>query len=113
VYICSYYQFHGGNTSNFKVHYVTYKKQQRSYSPSWETQLWDKKSSFLGELSALCKAHLRYLQEMSIYIVGIHEEGDETSVSFRQTEGRHISGRRILTLTAVTQRLTTEVADIS
>lgn len=50
------------------------------------------KSNFLGELPAICKAHLPYLREMSSYIVGIHEDGDETSVSFHQPAGRHISG---------------------
>lgn len=107
MYICSCYQFYGGTTSIFKVRYVICKKQH-SFSPSLETKL-----NFLGELPEICKDHIPYLREMSSHIVGIHEDGDETSVSFHQTAGRHISGRRILTLTAVTQHLTTEVADIS
>jgi hypothetical protein len=47
--------------------------------------------------------------EMSTYVVGIHENEGETSVSSYQTARRHISGRFILIPTAVTQHLTTDV----
>lgn len=69
------------------------------------------KRSCLGELSALRKAHFRYLPETSAYIVGIHDNEGETSVSSHQTARRHISGRCILTTTAVTQHLTTVVTE--
>jgi len=68
-------------------------------------------SKCLGELSALCKDHFGYLSETNIHIVRIRGNEDETSVSSNQTARRHISGRCILTLTAVTQRLTTDLTE--